>query len=82
MSRSCAAPHGWLRPIRTLRELEQMRPDLARQDLATAAIARDVELDIPMAEAARDVMRGSRWRTSPGCWLEGRPRPGSSVTFR
>lgn len=44
---------------RTLRELEQMRLTWHAKDLANAAaIARDVELDIPMAEAARAVMRG------------------------
>jgi 3-hydroxyisobutyrate dehydrogenase-like beta-hydroxyacid dehydrogenase len=44
---------------RTLRELDQMRLTWHAKDLAnTAAMARQVELDIPVAETARAVMRG------------------------
>jgi 3-hydroxyisobutyrate dehydrogenase-like beta-hydroxyacid dehydrogenase len=44
---------------RTLRELDQMRLTWHAKDLAnTAALARQVDLDIPVAETARAVMRG------------------------
>lgn len=44
---------------RTLRELDQMRLTWHAKDLAnTAALARQVGLDIPVAETARKVMRG------------------------
>lgn len=44
---------------RTLRELDQMRLTWHAKDLAnTAALAEDVDLDIPVAETARRVMEG------------------------
>jgi 3-hydroxyisobutyrate dehydrogenase-like beta-hydroxyacid dehydrogenase len=44
---------------RTLRELHQMRLTWHAKDLAnTAAMANRVHLDVPVAEAAREVMRG------------------------
>lgn len=44
---------------RTLRELDQMRLTWHAKDLAnTAAMAHRVDLDIPVAETAREVMRG------------------------
>ncbi|MCW3845498.1 NAD(P)-dependent oxidoreductase [Micromonospora yasonensis] len=44
---------------RTLRELDQMRLTWHAKDLANAAdLAHQVQLDIPIAETAREVMRG------------------------